>query len=39
MNDAAGADCVCECDVVACDCVFVDVVAGGHFESTVPSLG
>lgn len=39
VSDAAGADCVCECDVVASGCVFVDVVAGGHFESTAPSLG
>lgn len=39
MNDAAGADCVCEHGVVVSDCVFVDVVTGVHLDSTVPSLG
>lgn len=39
MNDAAGADCVCEYGGVVSDCVFVDVVTGVHLDSTVPSLG
>ncbi len=39
VNDAAGADCVCEYGGVVSDCVFVDVVTGVHLDSTVPSLG